>query len=193
MRVLAVDDDSVARLFLKTTLAKLGHQVVEASDGEDAWQLYQTFEFEAVIVDWMMPNVDGLELCKRIRAAERQKYTYVIMLTARKGKQSYLEGMAAGADDFVSKPVGTDELAARLHVAERIVGLKAEVRKLQGMIPICSYCKKIRSDDDSWQQIEAYVATRTDASFSHGICPDCYDSKVIPQIDELEAESAQKE
>ena len=86
-----------------------------------------------------------------------------------------MEGMSAGADDFVSKPVGRDELAARLHVAERIVGLKAEVRTLQGMLPICSYCKKIRTDEDSWQQIEAYVQTRSDASFSHGICPDCYE------------------
>lgn len=188
MKVLAVDDDSVALLFLKTTLEKLGHDVIEATDGDDAWDLFQTFEVAAVIVDWMMPNVDGLELCRRIRAMERQKYTYVIMLTARTGKQSYLEGMSAGADDFVSKPVGTDELAARLHVAERIVGLKAEVRKLQGMIPICSYCKKIRSDDDSWQQIEAYVATRTDASFSHGICPDCYASKIVPQFEQIESE-----
>ncbi len=188
MKVLAVDDDSVARLFLKGTLEKLGHEVIEAEDGEEAWSLFRALDLHVAVVDWMMPVMDGLELCRRIRSEERAQYTYVIMLTARTGKESYLEGMAAGADDFVTKPVGRDELAARLHVAERIVGLKAEVRTLQGLLPICSYCKNIRSDDDSWQQIEAYVATRSDAQFSHGICPDCYESKIVPQLNELEVE-----
>lgn len=186
MNVLAVDDDPVARLSLKRTLEKLGHEVIEAANGAEAWELYSVVEFSVVVVDWEMPEMNGLELCRRIRAQERQKYIYVIMLSARTGKESYLEGMAAGADDFVSKPVGRDELAARLHVAERIVGLKAEVRTLQGLLPICSYCKKIRNDDDSWQQVEAYVQTRSDASFSHGICPECYESKIVPQLDEIE-------
>ena len=187
MRVLVVDDDNVTRLFLKGTLQSEGHDVVEAQNGADAWDLFLAGEFGLLIVDWMMPEMNGLELCRRVRSVERTKYTYVIMLTSRKGKEDYLEGMAAGSEDFVSKTVGPQELRARVRVAERILGLQAEVRQLQGLLPICSYCKKIRNDDDTWQQIEAYVAKRSDASFSHGICPECYESQILPQLESLDA------
>jgi DNA-binding response OmpR family regulator len=126
--------------------------------------------------------VDGLELCRRIRAERRQQYTYFLLQTTRSGKQSYLTAMRAGIDDFVTKPVDPDELLARLGAAERILDLRRELSQLQGLLPICSYCKRIRRDDQEWQQIERYIAARSDAEFSHGICPDCYRRHVEPQL-----------
>lgn len=185
MKILIAEDDSVSRLVLSTGLRKLSYEVIETEDGEEAWGLFQREDVHMVITDWMMPNMDGLQLCRSIRAMQESKYTYIIMLTALDGKESYLEGMNAGADDFITKPFDIDELTARLRVAERILKLQAEVKQLEGLLPICAYCKKIRSDNDSWQAIETYISRQTDASFSHGICPECYQSHVRPQLDEL--------
>jgi DNA-binding response OmpR family regulator len=133
----------------------------------------------------MMPNLDGLELCRRIRARMEEKYVYIIMLTAREGKKAYIEGIEAGADDFLHKPVDMDELAARLLVAARILSLHTEVRQLEGLLPICSYCKNIRDDNNSWMPIEGYISRRTEATFSHGACPSCIKKYVTPQLEEL--------
>lgn len=185
MKILAVDDDTVARTVLTALLKKMGHSVVEAEDGQEGWDLINTLEFGVLIVDWEMPRMDGLELTRNVRGLEREKYVYILMLTGRMGKQNFIDGINAGADDFATKPVSPAELEARLRVAERILGLQADVRKLEGLLPICSYCKKIRGTDDSWQQIESYVAQRSEAEFSHGICPECYNSKVLPQLEDM--------
>ena len=184
MKILAVDDDRVARTLLRTVLEKLDHDVLEAEDGQAGWDIINTLEFGVLIVDWEMPRMDGLELTRKVRASEREKYMYIIMLTSRDGKQDFIEGINAGADDFATKPVSPAELEARLLVAERILGLQADVRKLEGLLPICSYCKKIRGANDSWQQIESYIAQRSDAEFSHGICPECYNTKIVPQLED---------
>ena len=183
MKILAVDDDRVARTLLRTVLEKLGHDVLEAEDGQAGWDLFDTVEFGVLIVDWEMPIMDGLELTRKARALERERYTYILMLTSRDSKLDFIEGINAGADDFAIKPVSPAELEARLRVAERILGLQANVRKLEGLLPICCYCKKIRGANDSWQQIESYVAQRSAAEFSHGICPECYNTKILPQLD----------
>jgi DNA-binding response OmpR family regulator len=183
MNILVVDDDAVARTVVCAVLQKLGHDVLEAVNGKEAWSLFNTVEFGVLIVDWEMPVMNGLELCRHVREADREKYTYIIMLTGRIGKQDFVDGINAGADDFANKPVSPAELEARLRVAERILGLQADVRNLEGLLPICSYCKKIRGKNDDWQQIESYVAQRTDAEFSHGICPDCYESQIKPQLE----------
>lgn len=185
MKILVAEDDKVSRLVLTTGLRKLGHDSVDAEDGHEAWSLYQRGTVHMVITDWMMPKVDGLELCRLIRSARETKYTYIIMLTALGGKESYLEGMNAGADDFITKPFDIDQLNARLRVAERILRLQDEVRQLEGLLPICSYCKKIRTEINSWEPIEEFIMHQTDASFSHGICPECIDKHVRPQMDEL--------
>jgi DNA-binding response OmpR family regulator len=128
MKTLIADDDDITRLLLSSTLRKLGHDVHQAADGREAWDAWQGGEFPLIISDWMMPDLDGLEFCSRIRAERRADYTYIILLTSLSGKRNYLEAMNAGADDFITKPFEKDAFAARVRVAERILGLHAHLR-----------------------------------------------------------------
>jgi DNA-binding response OmpR family regulator len=186
MRVLAVEDDPVSRRVLTGMLQALGHEPIAAEDGESAWQRFRADPVEVVITDWMMPGMDGLELTQRIREARRDRYTWVLLLTALRGRERYLDGMQAGADDFMSKPVDREELHARLRVAERLLGLQRQVKQLEGLLPICAYCKKIRDEAERWSQVEEYVSRRTEAQFSHGVCPDCYERHLKPQLEDVE-------
>ena len=173
MNILIADDDPTSRIVLSATLKKLGHQVTAAQSGAEAWAAFETTEVPLLISDVVMPDIHGLELCRRIRAAHRPKYTYIILLTSVGGKSSYLVGMRAGADDFINKPFDEEQLAARLVVAERILNLQSQVNQLSGLLPICCVCKKVRDDKNYWEQVESYISKRTDARFSHGYCPDC--------------------
>ena len=185
MKILTTDDDEVARKVLTRTLKVLGHEVVETKDGHEAWAEYRLHHFNLIVSDWLMPGMDGIELTKLVRSENRQKYTYIIMLTSLEGKGRYLEGMEAGADDFINKPFDKETLAARLRVAERILNLQAEVKQLEGLLPICAYCKKIKDDGNQWQHMESYISRRTEANFSHGICPECYEKHMLPQLQML--------
>ena len=173
MNILIADDDSTSRIILSATLKKLGHQVTTARNGEEALAVFENVCVPLLISDMVMPGVDGLELCRRIRAANRAKYTYIILLTSVGGKSGYLLGMRAGADDFINKPFDEEQLAARIQVAERIINLQFQVKQLSGLLPICSHCKKVRDDQNYWQQVEFYITKRTDAKFTHSYCPDC--------------------
>jgi two-component system, cell cycle response regulator len=124
MKVLVAEDDRDSRELLVWILEKLGYQVICAENGEEAWEAYKRGKFRLVISDLLMPEMDGLELCRRIRSSHQPKYTYIILLTALIGKKQYLEGMEAGADDFMTKPFDADELRARLGVANRIIALQ---------------------------------------------------------------------
>ena len=126
MKVLVVEDDRDSRELLGWLLQKLGYQVVSAANGKEAWDAFRKGRFRLVISDVLMPEIDGLELCRRIRMHKQSKYTYIIMITALIGKKDYLEGMDAGADDFVTKPFDPDELKARLRVAERIISFQEQ-------------------------------------------------------------------
>lgn len=173
MKILIADDDDFSRTLLSHVLEGLGHEVSAVADGAAAWEAVRRDYFPVLITDWMMPGISGPELCRMMREVQRDHYTYIIVLTVRGGKESYLEGMRSGADDFLTKPFDEDQLAARLAVAERILGLHRHVSRLEGLLPICSYCKRIRDDCNHWQQIESYVSARTETLFSHGICPEC--------------------
>jgi DNA-binding response OmpR family regulator len=185
MKVLVAEDDPISRLVLESTLVRLGHDPVPAENGSLAWVRFQVEQFPVVVTDWQMPGLDGLEFCRRIRADPRPRYTFVIVLTAEGSREGYLEGMKAGADDFLVKPLDAGQFEARLIVAERILRLQTELRTLEELLPICSYCKRIREGKDYWQQVEAYISRRTEAKFSHSICPDCYQKHVVPQIEAL--------
>jgi CheY-like chemotaxis protein len=184
MRILIAEDDGVSRVVLGTKLRELGHEVLEAKDGKEAWTLFTEEHPRLIITDWMMPCMDGGELSTLVRAEVDRPYTYIVVLTSLSGKGSFLEAMDAGADDFLSKPVDMDQLTARLRVAERVLALQAEVQLMQKLLPICMYCGKIRDreadweDRSSWQDLEQYVAEHTDVQFSHGVCKDCYESEM---------------
>ena len=124
MKILIADDDAVSRRLLQSYLQKWGYEVAAAKDGSEAWDLFEGGIFPIVITDWMMPELDGPGLIRRIRSSQRPGYIYAILLTAKSQKEDLVEGMEAGADDFVTKPFDPDELKARLRVAERILKLQ---------------------------------------------------------------------
>jgi phosphoserine phosphatase RsbU/P len=186
MKILIVEDDAVTLKLLEAVLLREGHEVVAAVDGHQAWEIFDREPVRAIISDWMMPEMDGLELCRRVRARDKTAYTYFILLTSiDPNRENVRKAMMEGVDDFLKKPVDAEAIWARLQVAQRILNFTTEIRQLQEMLPICMYCKKIREDETYWTQIEQYMAARTGAGFSHGICPDCYNQVVLPQLDAL--------
>jgi CheY-like chemotaxis protein len=184
MKILLVEDEAASLTMLQAVLKAGGHEVAIAENGAEAWGLWQVAQQRVVVADWLMPEMDGLTLCRRIRAHHGAPYTYFILETVRTGTGSFLEAMAAGVDDFISKPIVPDELLARVNVGERILGLRQELMTLEGLLALCSYCKRLRDDNGVWVPLERYVASRSGAKFSHGICPDCYETRVRPQLDE---------
>lgn len=202
MRILIAEDDLVSRHVLTTNLVNWGHEVVAVENGLEAWQASQLNEApRLIILDWMMPEMEGPEVCRRIRESPATIPPYIILLTARQGTKEVVEGMQAGADDYLTKPYHRDELRVRVQVGVRMVELQMKladrigkleealdrVKSLQGIIPICGYCKKIRDDKDYWDDVESYVSTHSEAEFSHSICPSCYTQIVQPQIDSYKA------
>jgi sigma-B regulation protein RsbU (phosphoserine phosphatase) len=173
VKVLIADDESISRMILEKLLKKEGYEVTSCSGGKDALSKYEEGQFRLVITDWLMPDLDGLEICRSIRSSKNKSYTYVILVTARTGKENILVGYDAGADDYLTKPVDIDELAARLRVANRILSLQNDLDTLHQIIPICAWCKKIRDDAELWQSAEAYLSSHLSADLSHSICPSC--------------------
>jgi DNA-binding response OmpR family regulator len=191
MKVLAVEDDNSSRMILRRSLERLGHEVTEACDGEEAWALWSRDRPRVVVSDWRMPKMDGLQLCKRLRSQQGQDYVYFILLTgAGATGQHRRDAAEAGVDDFLTKPVDMGELWMRLRVAERILSYTFQVYRLEEMMPMCSYCKKIRDDHNYWQQIESYINERTGTEISHSVCPDCYQRVVVPELARLKEAAA---
>lgn len=198
MRILIAEDDPVSRSILENLLRKWAYEVTTTLDGAAAWNALQEPDAPSLaILDVMMPSVDGLEICRRLRRAPSSISPYIILLTGNHGVREIVKGIEAGADDYLTKPYDFDELRVRVQVGARIVELQTNlaerisqfeialghVKQLQGILPICSYCKKIRNDLDYWQNVETYVADHSLAEFSHGICPACYETTVKPQLE----------
>lgn len=195
MKILIAEDDPVSRCFLEVTLVKWGYEVITTRDGTQAWEVLQGEAPTIAILDWMMPGMDGAQVCRRVRAIDTTTPTYIIMLTAKSEKEDIVEGLAAGADDYVTKPFDRQELHARIKVGLRVAELQktlahrvvevegalSRVKQLQGLLPICSYCKKVRDDQNYWQQVDSYISKHSEVAFSHSICPTCYDHLVQPQ------------
>jgi sigma-B regulation protein RsbU (phosphoserine phosphatase) len=201
MKVLIAEDDEVSRIVLSRMLQKWGHEVVATLDGRSAYEILEGEDAPGIaILDWMMPEMDGLEVCRRLRQLNRAEPPYVILLTARDQTDDIVAGLDSGANDYVVKPYDWRELKSRLRVGERMVTLQrdlagrirelqyamAKIHELQELIPICSYCKKVRDDRNYWEQVESYISTRTGVQFSHGVCPQCY-TKVIAQLEKAGA------
>jgi len=186
MKVLAVEDDPMSMAILRRSLERLGHDVIEARDGEEAWSAWLSEKPRVAVSDWQMPKLDGLKLCRRFRAQEGNDYLYFILLTATGATASNRRAAAeAGVDDFLTKPIDMSKLWMRLRVAERILKYTTQVHRLEEMMPMCSYCKKIRDDQNYWQQIESYINERTGTEISHSVCPECYQRVVVPELARL--------
>lgn len=128
MKVLIAEDEALARRLLQSYLEKWGHEVVAAQNGAEAWTLFAAGNFSVVISDWIMPEMDGVELIRRIRACQRPAYVYAILVTSKSQKEDLVEGMEAGADDFVTKPFDRDELRVRLRAGQRVIELETALR-----------------------------------------------------------------
>ena len=179
MKILIAEDDPVSVKILQFTLEHWGHQVVVAYDGDTAWQMFDEDPVRVIISDWMMPGLDGLQLCQKVRGRAKTEYAYFILLTAiNTGRDNLRKAMDAGIDDFLTKPLDREAIFMRLRVAERILGYTTEIRMLKELIPICMYCKRVRDDQDYWQQVETYIHQQTGSQFSHGICPDCFQKQL---------------
>ncbi|MDF3059009.1 MAG: response regulator [Rariglobus sp.] len=188
MKILAVEDDPVARAVLHQALLRLGHEVVEARDGAEALRVLEKEPVRLIVSDWMMPELDGLGLCRAVRNRVNVDYVYFILLTGQQADvDNQREAIEAGVDDFLTKPLDLQEIWMRLRVAERILRYATEVRQLEAFLPICGYCKKVRDDQNYWQQIESYINERTGTDFSHSVCPDCYQRVVVPELEKLRA------
>jgi DNA-binding response OmpR family regulator len=193
MRVLALDDDVSSMMLLDASLRKLGYETVQATNLLQAWEILQEpgNGIRMVVSDWDLDGQDGLDLCRRLRE-RRDAYTYFILLTQISATDENLErAWEAGVDDFLTKPVSVRDLKMRLHVGRRIVSFASEVKELESFLPICSFCKKVRDDKDYWSQIERYIEKRTTTRFSHGVCPECYEDKLRPQLDALKEDSTE--
>jgi sigma-B regulation protein RsbU (phosphoserine phosphatase) len=203
VRILIAEDDAVSRRLLEATLVKWGYEVIMTTDGLQALEILRHPDAPSLaILDWMMPGMDGAEVCLKARATAGDRLLYIVLLTAKGRKEDIVEGLTAGADDYVVKPFDRAELKARINAGERILRLQAElaarvkelelafanVKLLQGLLPICCYCKKIRNDQNYWQQVDAYISEHSEAQFTHGICPDCRDRIVKPELERLKVE-----
>jgi DNA-binding response OmpR family regulator len=188
LRVLIADDDPIARRFLERAVSRAGYEAVVVSAGDEAWRVLSAEDGPSVaVLDWMMPGLTGIEVCEKVRAAGLRIPPYLIVLTSRGATDDVVRALRAGADDHITKPFEIEELRARLAVGVRIVTLQrqlagrilaledalAHVQQLQGLIPICAWCRQVRSDGDFWEQVESYLARRSGLQFSHAICPTC--------------------
>ncbi len=190
----------MARKILAITLERLGWDVVTAKDGNGAWEVFESLKGkdapELAVLDWMMPGLEGIEICRRLRATPGFEFVYVILLTSRGDKEDLADGLAAGANDYIAQPLDPVELEARVRVGERMVNLQrslaarvteleaalGEVRALQGLLPICSYCKKVRNEANYWEQVDSYLTSHSSLELTHGICPVCME-KMMNELD----------
>jgi len=188
VKLLIAEDDTVIRRLLQVTLSRSGFEVVAVANGRQALEEMQKPDAPRLaVLDWMMPEIDGLDVCRRIRANAGVPYVYILVLTAKGRKEDLVEGLDAGADDFLTKPFDPQELRSRLRVGQRTLDLEAALRtkvselqealdrveQLQGLLPICMHCKKIRDDENRWHRVETYIAKRSAAEFTHALCEEC--------------------
>ena len=197
VRILVVDDFSTMRKIIKAMLRRIGIKSIDdAEDGKVALNLLKSHPYNLVILDWNMPGIQGIEICKRLRELKLKITPYLIILTASMNeKKDVLETFRTGANDYMEKPFDAKELIARVKLGEKLIKLEIEladrikaleeankhIKTLQGILPICMHCHDIRKDNETWERIDEYISRHTDAQFSHGLCPKCM-KKHYPEV-----------
>jgi sigma-B regulation protein RsbU (phosphoserine phosphatase) len=190
--VLLADDDKLTLNVLNDVLTRAGYDVITASDGDQAWRKLQEGTAQVAILDWIMPGMEGVEICRRAHGDPKLANRYFILLTGKSSTEDLVAGLQAGASDYLRKPFDETELLARVEVGIRFMDLQTklndrvqelekaltQVRRLEGLLPICSYCKRIRNEQDYWERVDAYISQHANVRFSHNICPECYEKHV---------------
>ena len=188
MKLLIAEDEYTTRITVQVVLEQWGYTVESVEDGLKAWKKLNKYNGpDIAILDWEMPGLDGLEVCRRVKELERQNPVYVILLTARDARNDILKGFAAGADDYITKPFDENELRARVRVAERLVRIQGQLAQsneelrmilnhvdvMNSNVPVCVKCHKIQNHEDTWLPLEHDTAKEEDNRFSFEICPTC--------------------
>jgi DNA-binding response OmpR family regulator len=188
MQILIAEDDATSRQLLESSLRGAGFDVVSASDGNAAWDLlHGENPPRLAVLDWMMPGRDGIDICRDLRRESRDHYVYLLLVTTKTRTEDVISGLRAGADDYLTKPFDPQELRCRIATGERVLSLESaleskvrelqdalsHVKQLQGLLPICMFCKKIRDDSDTWHALETYIERNSQAMFSHSLCEKC--------------------
>ncbi len=196
MSIYVADDDSLNLKYLKTILTQNGFTNVELFlSGEAMLARIQTAVPDLILLDIMMPGMSGYDVCRSVKTNSKWQHIPIIMITAASLEEEMEPlrlSFELGAMDYISKPFKPIELVMRIKSALRMEMQRKEleyaletVKRLEKLLPICSYCKKVRNDQNYWQEVEVYISDNTDTVFSHSICPDCYSKFVKPQLDEL--------
>ncbi len=174
--ILIVDDNPQNIQLLGSIIKEDEYELAFATRGTDALTYLEAEKPDLILLDVMMPEMDGYTVCEKIKANKRLKDIPIIFLTAKKEAEDIVKGFKVGGVDYITKPFYPIELMARVENHLAIKRAQEEIKTLKGIIPICSSCKSIRDDKGYWKQVEEYIETRTDAEFSHGLCENCADS-----------------
>lgn len=189
MKILIAEDEFTTRMMVQVCLENWGYRVESVTNGVDAWNILKKPDAPHIaILDWEMPEIDGVEVCRRAKEMDCENPPYIILLTSRDSKQDIVKGFDAGADDYMTKPFNDDELRARVRVAERLVRTQSSLTEtvgelrnalnqldiLDSAVEACGACRKIKSNDDGqWHSFDAIVVGELDSRFVATICPEC--------------------
>ena len=189
MKILIAEDEFTTRMLVQVSLENWGYRVESVADGNEAWSiLKQKAAPNIAILDWEMPELNGLEVCRKVKEMGSENPPYIILLTGRDKKKDIVQGFDAGADDYMTKPFNDNELRARVRVAERQVRTQTslletvtelkevlnQLEMIQGGMEVCQSCYKVFStSDNEWYSIQEVIKDHGDLRFIHTICPDC--------------------
>ncbi|MCP4155788.1 MAG: response regulator [bacterium] len=180
-KILIVDDNPQYIYAFESILRKSEYKTMSAKNGGQAIEFAKKENPDLILLDIMMPEMDGYEVCKRLKKDEATVDIPVIFITVKTEVEDILKGFECGAVDYVTKPFNAAELLARIKTHIELKKAREEIKSLRGILPICARCKKIRDDNGYWKQVEVYVEKHSDATFSHSICPECF-KKLYPQF-----------
>lgn len=196
MLIYVVDDDAINLKLMKTVLNQSGFDnVLLFSSGESMLNELDTTHPDLILLDIMMPGLSGYDVIHRVKTHTKCAHVPIIMVTAaplEDDMEPLRRSFELGAMDYIAKPLSSIELVMRVQSALRLERQRQQleyaadkIRSLERLLPICSYCKKVRDDRNYWQDVEVYITAHTDAQFSHSVCPNCYERHIKPQLDEL--------
>jgi len=180
MKIIVAEDDPLSQEIIVKILKNLGHDVRAFPCGAQAWTSFQEEWADVIFSDWVMPGMDGLQFCRKIRQSESKNYVYFILATGgRTSDTDHDAAVRTGVDDFLIKPINPDEVWRRLFVAKRILEFTRHIRQMKALLPACMYCKKMRDDSDYWENFEAFIQEQPTEDSAAFVCPDCQHSKML--------------